>query len=144
MAVTLEVLELLKSSLICIAAQQTCAEVVGEGGGAQTGGGAQRGSGWRGDRADLMTRVTGDEAESAELDSDSRVFSPFISCFHLTEDVIREWNEAAGINLPIPAIRMIDGSLPRRGFIAMASSLSQHFGKVRENESSEVATGGEA
>lgn len=66
----------------------------------------------------------------------------FISFF---QDVIRERNEAAGINLPIPAIRMIGGSRPQRGLIATASSLSQHFGKVRRNkESSEVATGGEA
>lgn len=88
-----------------------------------------------------MTGVTGDEAESGELRQRQPCFSFFISFFfHLTEDVIRERNEAAGINLPIPAIRMIGGSRPQRGLIATASSLSQHFGKVRRNnESSEEA-----
>lgn len=79
---------------------------------------------------------------SGELDSDGHVF--LSSFFPVTEDVIREWNEAVGINLPIPAIRMIGGSRPPRGLIELALTLSQHFGKVRKSkESSELTTGAE-
>lgn len=74
------------------------------------------------------------------MDSDGHVF--LSSFFHLTEDVISEWNEAVGINLPILAIRMIGGSRPPRGLIEVALMLSQHFGEVgKSKESPEVATG---
>lgn len=82
-------------------------------------------------------------AESGELESDGHVF--LSSFFHLTGDATREWNEAVGINLPIPAIRMIGGSRPPRGSIELAPTLSQHFGKVGKSKASpEAATGGEA
>lgn len=91
-----------------------------------------------------MTVVVGDKGGVRGIRQRRPCFS-LLFFFHLTENVIREWNEAVGINLPIPAIRMTGGSRPPRGLIELASTLSQHFGQVRiSKELSEVPTGGEA
>lgn len=109
-------------SLVCITVQQTCTEVSAEE--------EKSMRGWRGDRRDLMTLTVargqgaeawdderssgGIKAESRWRGRDVRWREVEIMVLVWLKDVIRDWNDAAGINLSILKIKMIGRSRSRQ------------------------------